>query len=421
MILISGYLIIEAIVTVHENFKLEALSLQFVSPFGGGMEIIMKKILSYIMLVVVLMLSFQNKNANAMNLNEVELKLYAEEVPNDIVAYAHNDFQNHLNDQMDGVSVYYLGNAIKFYNYSNNLLTISKSYGFFVYDDLGNIYGTYEVLYNEQEGEFYSSFNRGLLENLQIVLQDEDKTNPYIIVSDDEFNVWAVNNKEIIEVETHDIDKQKLINKEQLLKTISNEVKLNKKLEIVSATIYDEDMKYKAFSNVPYNALSSTQKVLPVSGFAQYSLSWCAYCTTASIINYVKKAMLNPSQICYAIHGDYRDAGATMGQIKQYARAAWSFNSLNETYSLLSMSMIKYEINNNRPLYHSWRNTSTGQGHATVLNGYTDSSQYGRRYYFINSWTSTPSFSVSVNTSGSYTWINAGISRVFRGAIYNWK
>jgi hypothetical protein len=131
--------------------------------------------------------------------------------------------------------------------------------------------------------------------------------------------------------------------------------------------------------------------------------------------------MLNPSIICYAIHGDYRDQGATDDQIKQYAKSAWSFNSLYETYSLMDMSIIKNQIDNNRPLYHTWRNTSTGAAHATVLNGYTDSPQYGKYYYFINSWTSSPSFSVSVDTSGSYTWIDAGVTRVFRGAIYNWQ
>ena len=400
---------------------METLSLLFVPPFGGGMEIIMKKILSYNMLFVVLMLSFQNKNANAMNLKEAEIKLYAEEVPDDIIAYAQNDFHNHLNSQIDGMSEYYLGNAIKFYNYSNNVLTKSKSYGFFVYDYLGNIYGTYEVIYNEQERKFYSSFNRGLLEHLSTVLQGEGKTSPYVIVSDESFNVWAVNNKDIIEVETHDINKQKLMDKKQLLERINNEIKQNKKLEIVSATIYDEDLKYNTFSNLSYNAVSSTQNILPVSGFMQYSLNWCAYCTTASIINYVKGAMLNPSIICYAIHGDYRDQGATDDQIKQYAKSAWSFNSLYETYSLMDMSIIKNQIDNNRPLYHTWRNTSTGAAHATVLNGYTDSPQYGKYYYFINSWTSSPSFSVSVDTSGSYTWIDAGVTRVFRGAIYNWQ
>lgn len=165
-------------------------------------------------------------------------------------------------------------------------------------------------------------------------------------MSDDTFNVWAVNNKDIIEVETHDINKQKLMDKKQLLNRINNEVKQNTKLEIVSANLYDEDLKYNAFSNLSYYAVSSTQNILPVSGFMQYSLN-----------------MLNPSIICYAIHGDYRDEGATMAQIKQYARTAWSFNSLYETYSLLDMSIIKNEINNNRSLCHIWRNTSTGAGH----------------------------------------------------------
>lgn len=47
--------------------------------------------------------------------------------------------------------------------------------------------------------------------------------------------------------------------------------------------------------------------------------------------------------------------------------------------------------------------------------------QYGKYYYFVNSWGDTPSFSVSLGSSEYYIWVNAGIFYSFNGAIYNWK
>jgi hypothetical protein len=184
----------------------------------------MKKIIATAIMLSLIVLPLKNNEVKADTLDDnTVLGVYTEEVPQHIITYAQSDFINQLNLEVDGFQAFYLGSPFRFYHYINNVLTKSEGYCFFVIDYTGDVYGTYEVFFNEEDEEYYSSFNRGLLNNTLSIIQSETETSPYFMVSDETANIWAVNEEKIIIIETGDTEKQNSVDTEKMKKDFDKE------------------------------------------------------------------------------------------------------------------------------------------------------------------------------------------------------
>lgn len=392
----------------------------------------MKKLISVIsILIVTAIVCIIITPTTKANARSNSTYIYTEKVPDNIIEYSKHNFKNHLNSAVDGISDYILGNPFVCYSYDTVSLHPSNAYCFLVYDQYNKVCGTYEISFNALSNEFYSSYNRGLMGNIINV----NTNDAFFVVCDDSLNFRALNSEELVLIEQSNIANRKegdtesedpingkiYSNKNTLLNAAKGLI--SNKDVFIENTVDANCVKYNCNASNNKLPYASSQKILTLSAFNQYDFNWCAYCTTASIINYVRSAMLDPSIVCRAINGSIVNEGCTPDEVRSYANRDWNFDTYI-TYGPYSFNEIKYQIDNDAPIYHSWKRTDSSGDvykHGTALSGYSDSSA-GRYYYFTNSWSGYNLFSVSVNTAtNTYSWVYGSRTYFYNAVVYNWR
>jgi len=141
----------------------------------------------------------------------------------------------------------------------------------------------------------------------------------------------------------------------------------------------------------------------------QTKSNWCWAASSSMIIKHFGGTASQSSVVNYIYpNQSYPNYTATDSQADKAIDHYQSADTGNVTATYLSFTAVKYQTNNNGPIYAGWSWVSGG-GHATVIRGYDDS---GSTYvYWVNP-------ADGLGHKNTYAWFKNDGSHIWDGSIF---